>query len=212
MKTSLLSYLTPSVATLALWVLPTNANSAQALIDQGDTTLDPNTGLEWLDLSFTQGKSYDSILGGEGGFITSMGYRFATRSETTQLFLNVGAINTVTNVPSDPAVGSLALSLLGCTLPMNDYNRSWMIYDPASDPVLPTTYHVPTAVFGEGLFRAGNPARESVFMVPGLYEGRDLAYPHIASALVRAVPEPSVCLLAVGAAFGCYAGRRRPTR
>jgi hypothetical protein len=61
-------------------------------LDDGRTTLDPATGLEWLDLSETLGSSVPGILagagtvpGGAGGWIPS-GWRYATSSEICGLF------------------------------------------------------------------------------------------------------------------------------
>src|SRR6478736_5113638 len=76
---------------LAFLLFAPGLGGAEPLVDQGDTTYDPNTRLEWLDLRFTQGQSYDSILGGWDNFTTSEGYRFATAHEVEQLFRNAGA-------------------------------------------------------------------------------------------------------------------------
>lgn len=65
------------------------ASAASILLDQGLTTLDPGTQLEWLDLSQTQGKSYNEVAAGYGGY-TSSGWRFATREELSQLFTDAG--------------------------------------------------------------------------------------------------------------------------
>lgn len=207
------SKLTPLLTAAAFALLPMKARSALSLIDQGDTTFDPNTGLVWLDLKFTQGLSYNAVLGGEGSFTTSLGYRFATANEVEQLFLHAGApsIGFPVNPPVSIAVPAAqnALALLGCTLSLAATDRSWMLYDPASDPALPTEQHVPTAVFGEGEIGGGYPDREGFFLIPGLYEDRDRAYPEIGSALVKLVPEPaSPLLFCLGTAL-TLAGRKR---
>lgn len=182
-----------ALAALALAFLTWGANAAQPLIDRGDTTYDPNTSLEWLDLRFTQGQSYASILGGWGDFTTSGGYRFATAEEIKQLFLNAGAKSL--GSPNNPPVSvnveaaKLVLSLLGTTLPMAHSDRSWMFYDPSSDNP-PTSIHVPTAVFGEGIIGGGYPDREGFFYVPGLYPLTTSSSPEWASALVRVAPKP----------------------
>lgn len=59
------------------------------LIDQGDITLDDGSGLEWLDITLTQGQSVNSLLNGFGGYIDS-GFRYATSIEVTELFTNAG--------------------------------------------------------------------------------------------------------------------------
>ncbi len=207
-------YLLPRVlASAMLWLIPAEAQSALALVDQGGTTFDPNTGLVWLDLSYTQGISYNAILSGTGGFTTSQGYRFATQEEVGQLFLNAGALTL--GFPVAPPVSvnipaaQQALSLLGCTLTLSDIRRSWMNYDPASDPGVPSAEHIPTAVFGEGIIGGGYPAREGFFLMPGLYPTRDYSSPEIASALVRLVPEPASSFLAGLSAAVFWARRKR---
>ncbi|MGV3533454.1 MAG: Ig-like domain-containing protein [Chthoniobacteraceae bacterium] len=180
------------VSYLALLVFPLGVGGAEPLIDQGETTYDPNTRLEWLDLRFTQGQSYESIRGGWGDFTTAEGYRFATAREVEQLFRNAGAKSI--GYPSSPPISvnveaaKRVLSLLGTTYSLADFSQSWMFYDPASDTSGPPT-HVPTAVFGEGFIGGGYPNREGYFYVPGLYPTKDSASPEWASALVRQVPE-----------------------
>ena len=60
-----------------------------ALVNQGNTTLDTTTGLEWLDLTLTLGQSYDSLQAGFGGYIAD-GWRHATGSELCALFGSQG--------------------------------------------------------------------------------------------------------------------------
>ena len=168
-----------------------------------NTTFDPNTGLEWLDLRLTAGQSYSNVLNGWNGYTTSKGFRFATRNEIGQLFTNAGAL--YLEYPPSPSTGDLpaaerTLSLLGTTLPQFGESRSWMFYDPSTEPTLPSSIYGPSAVFGVGQIFAGYP-QEGFFMVPGIIPTRDYSSPEMASALVRAVPEPSVLIL-VDANFG----------
>ena len=65
--------------------------SRAALIDQGVTTLDDATNLEWLDLTETTGQSYNSVAAGFGGFTTVQGFGYATVSDVLTLFANAGA-------------------------------------------------------------------------------------------------------------------------
>lgn len=165
----------------------------------GNTTYDPNTGLQWLDLNQTAGQSYDSILNGWNGFTTTAQFRFATRSEIIQLFANAGAgsLGSPTGPPNaaNLQAGNLILSLLGTTLPEANGARSWMFYDPLTEPTLPTSVHIPAAVFGVGVVRAGYP-QEGFFLVPGIFPTRDYSSAVMASALVRMVPEPATGMLA----------------
>src|ERR1043165_7779879 len=120
--------------------------AALPLEDRGATTYDPNTGLEWLDLSFTAGRSYDEVASGWGDYTTRGGYRFATRSEVQGLFAAFGEnrFDQQANVEA----ASKALLFMGTTLPMPQSNsyRSWMNYDRLTEPNL-DAIHVPTAVF-----------------------------------------------------------------
>ena len=66
---------TPLLLSIALALF--FSGSVQAgLIDNGNTTLDTDTGLEWLDVTLTQGESYNSIVGGFGGY-AALGYTHA---------------------------------------------------------------------------------------------------------------------------------------
>jgi hypothetical protein len=63
-------------------------------------TQDRKTGLEWLDLNATVDRSYDDVAAGFGGYTTTQGFRFASRSEVDQLFSN--AISTVIGAGGSP--------------------------------------------------------------------------------------------------------------
>jgi hypothetical protein len=67
------------------------AGSSQAeLVDRGATTLDTETGLEWLDVSATLDVSaYDILVGGYGGLVAD-GWTLATVEEIDALFLHAG--------------------------------------------------------------------------------------------------------------------------
>lgn len=105
---------------LALGWTTAPASAASILIDQGFTSLDPNTHLEWLDVALTKGQSYDAVAGGYGGYTTS-GWRFATTNELFQLFTDAGGSGsyleqtiTTGNNPTFEAAFQLAL-MLGTT-------------------------------------------------------------------------------------------------
>jgi hypothetical protein len=69
-------------------------SQAASLIDQGNNTFDPNTGLQWLDVPLTAGLSYDNVL---ANYISAggpyVGYRYATGQEVSTLFTDAGLIN-----------------------------------------------------------------------------------------------------------------------
>jgi hypothetical protein len=58
------------------------------LSESGDCKLtrDSRTGLDWLDITATFDQSYNSVAAGFGGYTTTQGFRFATRSEVETLF------------------------------------------------------------------------------------------------------------------------------
>ena len=67
-----------------------STNVSAMLIDTGTTTIDTDTGFEWLDLTTTVGLSYndiDSELGLGGAF---EGWRYATGTEIEGLFESAG--------------------------------------------------------------------------------------------------------------------------
>ena len=75
--------------TAFLFVLPCMSIAHAGLIDASDSTIDTETGFEWLDLTLTRELSYDSVIGGYGGYIAS-GYRYATFTEVCELFGALG--------------------------------------------------------------------------------------------------------------------------
>ena len=89
------------------------AAATSILLDHGNSTYDPGTHLEWLDLTQTQGRSYFDVINGSGGFIGVGGWRYATSAELDQFFLDAGAAapydGTINGANHDPAVALLAL-------------------------------------------------------------------------------------------------------
>ena len=93
-------------------VLSTSANAA--LIDNGDTTTDTDTGLIWLDLTETVGLSVHDFFADTGGYLSS-GWSLALGSQVDTLFVNAGVADPNVPDPNDAAVIDLLLSLLGQT-------------------------------------------------------------------------------------------------
>jgi len=71
------------------------------LVNAGQYTLDTDTNLEWLNLTLTQGVSPDSILSGQGGWV-SHGWQFATRAQ----FLQLGATYLWPSIGSEFSLGA----------------------------------------------------------------------------------------------------------
>lgn len=98
-----------------------NANTFN-LQDFGEYTFDKNSGLEWLDTSFTVGKSYNEVIGMTSSGNSLEGWRFATYDEFTYIFTSrgysfIGTSKITANVPSqtnDPFFITF-INLLGAT-------------------------------------------------------------------------------------------------
>ena len=69
-------------------VLSTSVNAA--LIDNGTYTTDTISGLDWLDLTETNGFSYDDVSGQLSSGDVYDGWRYATVAEAENLFLQFG--------------------------------------------------------------------------------------------------------------------------
>lgn len=81
---------------LALAGLTLSLSANAVIVDLGNITRDTATGLDWLDVTKTRGRSYNQVtaqmvIGG-----AYEGYRYATMAELDQLIINFGytAINT----------------------------------------------------------------------------------------------------------------------
>ena len=89
------------------------AAATSILLDHGNSTYDPGTHLEWLDLTQTQGRSYLDVIHGSGGFIGVGGWRYATSAELDQFFIDAGATapydGSINGANHDPAVALLDL-------------------------------------------------------------------------------------------------------
>ncbi len=85
-----------------------------ALIDNGNSLIDTATGLQWLDLTATQGLSWNAAE--TSTYVTVDGYVHATESQVITLFLNAGFLTTNnTNNPTNDTAANNLLAWLGCT-------------------------------------------------------------------------------------------------
>jgi len=99
--------LTSAVLSISIFVNIANAG----LIDNGNTTIDTANNLEWLDLSYTEGLSFNEAM--SSTFVANENYRLATHDDLLSLYVTVGF-----NVGSSNYPGEGVLSLfksLGCT-------------------------------------------------------------------------------------------------
>jgi len=103
------------LATTFVLALSVTAGSLQAaLVDNGTSMIDTATGLKWLDLTETQGLSWNEVEAST--HVTVDGYAHATVAQVITLFNNAGFLTTdnTNNVANDPAAADL-LAYLGCT-------------------------------------------------------------------------------------------------
>ena len=174
-----------------------------ALVDNGSTTVDTDTNLEWLDLTETLGLSYADALA--SSFVTVDGYRSATSLEVAELFTNAGMSeqdNLAREV--DFAAASDLLNLLGCTL---------------APSVCATTANPIGTGYAEWTPGTG---RRALYRTDSINGGRGAATvessflttanPEIGTYLVRIVPEPSTGLLLLGGLAALSRTRRDATR
>ena len=79
-----------SLLTIFVMIFGLNAITSAALIDNGDISIDDIAGLEWLDLSLTTSRSYNSLVVDDTYGYIADGFRVATESEVISLMDHVG--------------------------------------------------------------------------------------------------------------------------
>lgn len=109
---------------VSLMVLTTPSRAALiGIVDHGTYLTDTTSGLDWLDVTASIGRSYDNVnsnLGAGGAFD---GWRYASASEFGALLLNSGVTSGITGVgqmsylsESEPSTQRELIGLLGDTL------------------------------------------------------------------------------------------------
>lgn len=165
-------------------------------------TLDDATGLEWLDWSHTQNRSYADVSSKFGIGDEFEGFRYATFDELIGLYTNVGFIiptlSDASNIPLAQDYTSLFGITFGSNPPENGGVEAWYDHSTASGQ------HWVTAInHSDGLVQ------------PEWFQDNDSStYSYVGSALVRSstvIPEPtSIALLGLGLA-GIGFSRKKKT-
>jgi hypothetical protein len=154
-------------------------------------TIDTQTGLAWLNLSYTTGLSYDQVLADmqPGGMFSN--YTFATAQQVTDLFTDAG-VGPAGNYPlSMPAILNL-ISLVGSTGPING-NTGFIAI--SATPGGFGTYEDPS------IYAGGLNGIAYYFVAEGgigtTDTGPSVSDPNTADWLIQAVPEPGTGSVAI---------------
>lgn len=169
--------------------------------DDGLLTRDSETGLEWLDITATQGQSYNSVAAGFGSYVP-LGFRFASVSEVSTLYLHAGVTDQDGGFVVENATGgALLLELMGCTI--NCFPGSARTQQGLAEvePFSTSTAKGPfVALSGDETLGFSNVLAANI--------PKSLADPRFGSYLVRPVPEPST-LFFLGIGVAAIARRAR---
>ena len=200
---------------LTVLALPAEAASLisgdDAVFGVDSITVDPNTGLEWLDWTVSTNRSYDDVSSqfGVGGDFE--GWRHASQGEVIDLFSNAGITQFDNNIADDPYVWDLAAKIGDTGTSSLGGIASLAMTDTILSVVSGTRYIMLLDVAGV----LSNPRTAWV----STHNGESYpSYSYMGHALVResqsSVPEPStLALLAVGLlGIGGYASRKRRQR
>lgn len=142
---------------LALVGLTLSLTANALIVDLGNITRDTISGLDWLDLTETNGRSYNDISGKLGTGQEFEGWRYATVVEVQALWKEFGLINGV----FDPIYESdltqyqafiYAVTLLGNTF--NEWKPEW--YDYGAVGITADTYEDPFSPDSPNLYQYGN--------------------------------------------------------
>lgn len=113
-----ISHLTRKIAVLIALAFLSNVAVAE-FYDRGRYITDPVSGLDWIKLDETLGRTYAQIAAGAGGFLDD-GWRFATKSELENLLGRVTQLPADSQVPSPNLDGTLEfIQCLGATIYFN---------------------------------------------------------------------------------------------
>lgn len=190
---------------VACFLASTSITTTAGLIDHGSYITDTASGLDWLDVTATQGLSYEQI---QASALITLGWRFASRGELTTLLANFGlppVIPNSLNSYADPTVRTAVrqvADLLGNTFTPSSYGGYWYglvgFYDlPEYDPMAGFDRVSAFFIYDEArdynqAFIASNNTVFALSVSDPIYGG----------FLVRAataVPEPSTLLLVASA-------------
>lgn len=186
-----------ALAVLAVLTVPAQA----ALVDKGNTTLDTDTGLEWLDLTASVNRSFFDVSSSFSAGGAFEGYRYATEEELVTFWTNAGIPDIGFDTAANKQPVAALQALIGVTQPISGFG-------PRS--------------FGFTSFIQGPDARRVSLLIDGesgtgtafpfsFSRSEDTASPVVGSYLVRpsVVPVPASVLLLVTGLTAVVSLRRR---
>lgn len=190
-----------------------NANTYN-LEDAGTYTKDLNTGLEWLDLSFTRGQSYNEVVSQLSSNPSLSGWRFATFDEFSAIFTSRGygfsgstKLTTSTGLHPYDYFFETLISNFGVTISSSGYVVSrGILADDRRSGIQNFQYYGQINFFG-------SPENNHGFATIGQVFDHDSG-PQLGSFLVREsavsqVPEPSTwILMMLGLIFIAYVNKK----
>lgn len=147
-------------------------------------TYDTETNLEWLNLTVTYNRSYIDIQEGFGGFIGSLGFKFAKVYQISKLFKSVGVSKlggpTATVDPVNDSAIEALLDLLGgrCLIRSMEYSQGLFDFGCINTPAATIT------VYGLFLNKTISPANAYADSGYGTFKS-DKALHDVGAYLVR---------------------------
>ena len=172
---------------LGLIIFFTNGIYA-SLIDNGDYTTDTESGLDWLDLTFSKGYSYNDLISETSSGGVFEGYRLATMSQVDSLYISAGLPTSGNSTVDFLSVDSL-IDLIGATSTQSGYAQSIGI---TATPAEFSGHKVAGLDF---YFDSGQPTYS---LINNLVYGDSFGPDSVGGWLVReaiSVPEPSSLLI-----------------
>ena len=198
--------------TLALVGLTLSLSANAAIVDNGTITTDTATGLDWLDLTETNGRSYYDISSKLDAGEEFAGWRYATGIEVQDLWKNLGmAYGTNRAILTSDVVQYAsfirAVNLLGNTF--NEFDSAYD-YGVAGNTGDTWSYQGIQYVNAAGMSHVAGRS-ETVEWREGTGNLRNGAYVHVGSYLVApsAVPVPAAAWLFGTALLGLVGVKRR---
>jgi hypothetical protein len=176
-------------------ILVTSNVAHSAFIDNGLTTIDTSTSLEWLDLTETQGYSYNEVeaLLLPGGVFDE--YRRATETEISNMFSSFGLVSGPLNSTHNDFI-----NLFGATTYQGNYPESFGYADSSG--------HSMALVYGLDFY---TPGENYLVYTGGLLHNKSINFAGFGSYLVKAVPIPAGVWLFISGILGLIGFTKRRT-